>query len=221
MKQTTLSFTSLILATIIAVLDISAVNLAIPTIAQDLGYRVEQTLWLSKANLLACAVSILPISAIGDVIGHRRILFIGLGVFALTSLGCVIASELWILIGLRTVQGCAGAAIMCSTLVLLREIYPASKLGMALGLNALFVAVTTTSAPAISGLILSTASWRWLFSIGPVLAVLAMAVGYLHLPEKHQSGSRFDWLGSILMTLMATLFLLCYVQMIRQPRWRA
>lgn len=207
-----LAFSALILATVIAVLDISAVNLALPIIAQDLKLSIGDALWLSKANLLACAVAILPCSALGDVIGHRRCLFAGLSSLALASLGCAVSSELWLLITLRALQGCAGAAIMCSTLVLLREIYPANKLGTALGLNALFVAVTTTSAPAISGLILSFASWRWLFVIGPALALGALLIGYRHVPDKHIVNSRFDWLGSLLIVLIASILLLWHIQ---------
>lgn len=211
MNKTAVSFSALIVATIIAVLDISAVNLALPTIANDLGLPIAEVLWLSKANLLACAVAILPIAAVGDVLGHKRNLCMGLLVMALTSAGCALVSDLCLLISLRTVQGVAGAAIMCSTLVLLREIFPPEKLGTALGLNALFVAIATTSAPAISGLILSYASWRWLFVMAPVLAVFALIIVCGWVPEKRQSGSRFDWLGSALLTLIAVSLLLVYL----------
>src|SRR5690606_26771062 len=109
------------IATIIAVLDISAVNLALPTIADSLGLSISDVLWLSKANLLACATAILPCAALADVVGHRRMLTAGLVTFAATATGCALSSDLWLLISLRAVQGCAGAAIMCSALVLLRE----------------------------------------------------------------------------------------------------
>lgn len=211
-RQRRLAFSALIMATVIAVLDISAVNLALPIIAADLHLPISQALWLSKANLLACAVAILPCSALGDVIGHRRCLFSGLAILGLASLGCALSSDLWLLITLRAVQGCAGAAIMCSTLVLLREIYGPKQLGMALGLNALFVAVTTTSAPAISGLILSYASWRWLFVIAPALALAALVLGRTRVPEKRQRGAGFDALGSVLLVAIALLGLAHYLQ---------
>ena len=213
-----LAFCALILATVIAVLDISAVNLALPSIAADLGLDISHVLWLSKANLIACAIAILPCSALGDVLGHRRCLFAGLIIVAAASLGSALSSELWLLITLRTIQGAASAAIMCSTLVLLREIFPPDKLGTALGLNALFVAVTTTSGPAISGLILSFVSWRWLFVIGPLLAVVALLLGARFLPEKRLQDSRFDALGSLLILLIALPLLLFYLKLIT-PLW--
>lgn len=202
-----LAFCALILATVIAVLDISAINLALPTIAGSLGLTVGDALWLSKANLLSCAVTILPCAALGDVLGHRRIFSAGLLVFALAATGCALSSDLGLLISLRTVQGCASAAIMCSSLVLLREIFPPRMLGTALGLNALFVAVATTAGPAISGLILALLSWRWLFALGPPLALGALSLGLAYLPEKRSANSRFDLLGALLLIGTAMVLL--------------
>lgn len=205
------AFSALILATVIAVLDISAINLALPTIADDLGLGIGDVLWLSKANLLACSIAILPCAAIGDVVGHRRIFSAGLLTFALTATGCVLVSDLGFLIFLRALQGCASAAIMCSSLVLLREIFPANMLGAALGINALFVAVATTAGPAMSGLILNVLSWRWLFALGPLLALTALSLGLAHLPEKRSPESRFDWLGALLFISTAGVLLIGYL----------
>jgi DHA2 family multidrug resistance protein-like MFS transporter len=205
--QRRLAFSALILATVIAVLDISAVNLALPSIAADLGLRVDQVLWLSKGNLLACAIAILPCAALGDVIGHRRMLSFGLAMFASTSTGTALSSDLTFLVTLRGLQGCAGAAIMCSTLVLMREIFPAKMLGAALGINALFVAVASTAGPAFCGLILSWLSWRWVFAIGPLLALIAWALGRVYLPEKHLPEHRFDLIGTVLLLGSAGLWI--------------
>lgn len=206
------AFSALIMATVIAVLDISAINLALPTIAGDLGLAISDALWLSKANLLACSIAILPCAAIGDVVGHRRVFSAGLLTFAFTATGCTLSSDLGLLIILRALQGCASAAIMCSSLVLLREIFPAKMLGAALGVNALFVAVATTTGPAISGLILTFLSWRWLFAMSPFLALTALLLGLAHLPEKKSLDSRFDWLGTLLLIGTASVLLSWYLR---------
>lgn len=205
------AFCALILATVIAVLDISAVNLALPSIARDLALSIEQVLWLSKANLLACAVAILPCAALGDLVGHRRLLGVGLIVFALTATATALGNDLWLLVTLRALQGCAGAAIMCSTLVLMREIFPAKMLGAALGINALFVAIATTTGPALSGVLLSLLSWRWLFALSPPLALAAWLIGRAYLPEKRSPDGRFDLPGTCLLTASATTWLMCYL----------
>ncbi|WP_296249080.1 MFS transporter [Pseudomonas sp. UBA4194] len=205
------AFSALILATVIAVLDMSAINLALPTIADSLGLGIGDVLWLSKANLLACSIAILPCAAVGDVLGHRRVFYAGLLTFALTATGCALSSELWEMIVLRAIQGCASAAIMCSSLVLLREIFPAKLLGSALGFNALFVAVATTTGPAISGLILTFLSWRWLFALSPLLALSALWLGWVYLPEKRSIGSRFDGVGALLLIGTASVLLKWYL----------
>lgn len=201
------AFTALILATVVAVLDISAVNLALPSIATSLGLSIEQVLWLSKANLFTCATTILPCAALGDVMGHRRLLSMGLATFATTSACTALCSDLWLLVSLRAVQGVAGAAIMCSTLVLMREIFPAKMLGSALGTNALFVAVTTTAGPALCGLILAWLSWRWIFAVTPFMALIAWAMARFQLPEKRSREPRFDLLGTTLLIGSAVLLL--------------
>lgn len=205
------AFCALILATVIAVLDISAVNLALPSIAGDLALSIEQALWLSKANLLACAVAILPCAALGDVVGHRRLLGLGLIVFAMTAAATALGSDVWLLVTLRALQGCAGAAIMCSTLVLLREIFPAEMLGAALGINALFVAVASTAGPALSGVMLSFLSWRWLFALSPPLALVAWVIGRAYLPQRQSPGGRFDLPGTCLLTGSATAWLMWHL----------
>ncbi|MEQ7918597.1 MFS transporter [Xanthomonas sp. WHRI 1810A] len=195
------------MATVIAVLDISAINLALPSIAKDLGLNIRDALWLSKANLIACAIAILPCAALGDVIGHRQMLNVGLFTIATTSALTALSSDLVLLISLRALQGCAGAAIMCSTLVLVREIFPRNRLGAALGINALFIAVATTAGPALSGLILFSLSWRWLFALSPVLALIALLIGRICLPDKRLEGCCFDWIGTLLLTETAASFL--------------
>lgn len=206
-----LAFSALILATIIAVLDISAVNLALPSIAADLGLSIEQALWLSKANLLVCAITILPCAALADLIGHRRMLSIGLITFAATSIGTALASDLGLLIALRALQGLAGAIIMCSTLVLMREIFPPTMLGAALGINALFVAVATTTGPMLSGVILSFVSWRWVFVTSPVLALFAFTFCRIYLPEKRSEAGHFDLTGMVLLASCATILLVWHL----------
>lgn len=237
-RQRRLAFAALVVATVIAVLDISAINLALPSIAADLGLGLDQVLWLSKANLLACALLILPCAALGDILGHRRLFKAGLLLFASMALVMAVSSDLRLLIAARALQGCAAAAIMCSSLVLLREIFPAHRLGAALGLNALFVAVATTLGPGLSGLILTLLAWRWIFALSLPLALVALALGRAQLPEKRVPNSRFDSIGAACLAgsalssiawylglggawpgLLAALLGVCFVLQQHRCRW--
>lgn len=203
------AFAALILATVIAVFDLSMINLALPLIAADLQVPVALALWLSKANLLTCAFCILPCAALGDVFGHRRVLCLGLGVTVLSTLGCALAGGIEQLIALRTLQGAGSSAIMCSTLVLIRAVCPEGALGKAMGLNAMFVAVTTTASPVVSGMLLEAMDWRWLFVLPVPVGLLAFGVARATLPLAQVSRNRIDGLsvmlllGAMLMTLAA------------------
>ncbi|KPC56118.1 Major facilitator superfamily transporter [Pseudomonas amygdali pv. morsprunorum] len=206
-----LAFAALILATVIAVFDLSMINLALPLIAADLQVPVADALWLSKTNLLTCAFCVLPCAALGDVLGHRRMLCLGLVVTLATTLGCAFAGHLEQLIVLRTFQGAGSAAIMCSTLVLIRRICPERSLGKAMVLNAMFVAVTTTASPVLSGVLLELMSWRWLFLVPVPLGLVALALARATLPITHVPDKPFDTLsglmlmGALLMALLASL----------------
>jgi len=182
------------------------INLALPVIADDLQVPVADALWLSKTNLLTCAFCILPCAALGDAFGHRRVLLAGLSLIVLTTLGSAVAGSLEQLVILRTLQGVGSASIMCSTLVLIRAICPDTSLGRAMGLNAMFVAVTTTASPVLSGMLLELFSWRWLFVIPIPVAIVALALAKTTLPPPNQPRARVD-IPSILLVL-ATLFLL-------------
>lgn len=184
-----LAFAALILATVLAVFDLNMVNLALPVVAADLQIPVASALWLSKTSLLSCALCILPCAALGDVIGHRRLLCGGLLVVLLTTLGCAVAGELALLIGLRGLQGAGSAAIMCSTLVLMRVICPVGALGKAMGLNALAVAVASTAGPALSGVLLEVLGWRWLFGATLPVALIALGLARVTLPGPTQVSS--------------------------------
>jgi DHA2 family multidrug resistance protein-like MFS transporter len=183
------------------------INLALPLIANDLQVPVADALWLSRTNLLTCAFCILPCAALGDSFGHRRVLLAGLGMVTLTTLGSAMAIGLEQLIILRTLQGLGSAAIMCSTLVLIKTICLGQSLGKAMGLNAMFVAVTTTASPVLSGMLLELFNWRWLFVIPVPVAIVALALANRALPAPTQQRAVVD-APSILLVLTTLLFLL-------------
>lgn len=200
------AFAALLLATVIAVFDLGMINLALPVIAAELKVPIADALWLSRANLLTCALTLLPCAALGDVLGHRRMLAAGLSLVTATLIGCALSHDLPTLIALRALQGAGSAAVMCSTLVLISAICPRRSLGKAMGINALFVAVTSTGGPALTGVLLHWLDWRWLFVLTIPAALLALLIGQATLPNPRVAQSRFDWQGAgLLLLLLGTL----------------
>lgn len=202
-----IAFTALILATVIAVFDLSMINLALPVIAADLDVPLADALWLSKANLLTCALCILPCAALGNVVGHRHMLSAGLVIIVISMLGCASSPGLMQMVAWRTLQGVGSAAIMCSTLVLIGVISPKGTLGRAMGLNAFFVALTNIAGPALTGLLLQWLSWRWLFALTLPLALLALLLARAAVPNARVANSRFDWQGGLILGLLLVTLL--------------
>ena len=117
------------LALAMAVLDGSIANVALPTIAKDLGASAATSVWIVNAYQLTITVLLLPLAALGDRLGYRRIYIPGLALFTIGSVACALAHGLTTLILARVFQGMGAACIMSMNAALVRATYPAKMLG--------------------------------------------------------------------------------------------
>jgi len=196
-----------------AVLDTSATNVALPSIAATLQANPSHAIWVINAFQLAQVVALLPLAALGEIRGYRNVYLGGLVVFALASLACSFADSLASLAVARLAQGFGSAGILGVNLALIRHIVPRNRLGRTIGMNAMVVAVASTVGPSYSGAVLGVASWPWLFALNLPLCVVAFVAGARHLPETDRQPRRYDWseaaltaaaIGFTVMTLVAT-----------------
>lgn len=187
------------LAMAVTVLDSSIANVALPTIARDFTTSATISLWVIHIYQLAVVCSILTLAAIGEIAGYRRVYLAGLVVFTLASCACAVSGGMAELIAWRLLQGLGAAAIMSVNGAMVRFTFPARRLGQAFGINAMVIAISATTAPAIAGVMLALVSWRWLFGINLVFGVLALGMGWRSLPETRGELSRLDT-ASALMT---------------------
>ncbi|MGE0713839.1 MAG: MFS transporter [Alphaproteobacteria bacterium] len=183
---------SLAVSISIIVIDMSLANVALPTIARDLGVDSSSAIWVVNAYQMAVTVSLLPLSALGDVVGYRRIYLTGLVVFAVGAIVSASADGLAMLVAARLAQGFGGGAIMSVNAALVRYVYPRSHLGRGIGLNSLIVATASATGPTLSSLVLSVASWPWLFAIGVPAGTLAFLLARRSIPPMTGSGHPFD-----------------------------
>ena len=190
--QRLLAFLTLAMAIAMSGLDGSIVNVALPTMAHDLAVAPAASIWIVNAFLLAVTVSLLPLSALGDTIGYRRVYTPGLALFTLASLACALAPSLPVLTAARAVQGLGAAGIMSVNIALVRFIYPSSKLGQGVGNVAVVVAVSSAGSPTVAAAILSVASWRWLFLINVPIGVVALYLAVRTLPDTPRSKRSLD-----------------------------
>jgi DHA2 family multidrug resistance protein-like MFS transporter len=181
-----------------SVLDGAIANVALPTIARELHASPAASIWIVNAYQLAITVCLLPLAALGDKLGYRRVYMAGLAVFTLGSLGCALSHTLAALTAARIFQGVGAAGIMSINAALVRFTYPHRLLGRGIGLNAVVISISAAVGPTVASAILAQASWEWLFAVNVPIGVLAIAIAIPALPRTMGSGKSFDWLSAAL-----------------------
>lgn len=208
---------ALFAAIIMAVMDGVIATVALPTIARDLGVSAADSIWVVNAYQLSILVVVLPLSALGDRIGYRRVSIVGLGIFCVGSAACALADSLPVLIAARVLQGLGGAGVMAVNGALVRHIYPANKLGQGIGINASVVGVAAAAGPTAASAVLSVADWHWLFAANVPIGLLAIGVGVWAFPRTEGSGKPFDWPSAVLNAFTFGLLALGAEGMAREP----
>jgi DHA2 family multidrug resistance protein-like MFS transporter len=206
------------LALLMAVVDSSIANVALPTIARDLHAAAVQSIWIVNAYNLAIVVSLLPLAALGEIITFRRIFLSGLLLFVLASIGCCFAHSVPELALARAVQGFGAAGVMAVNGALVRSIFPASQLGRGVGLNALVISIASVIGPSLASAILANASWPWLFAVNVPTGAAALLVGFFVLPSSPKSGGRLDRASTLLNVAAYGLIFAGLDMLIRGPR---
>lgn len=180
-----------------AVLDSSATNVALPSIAATLRANPSHAIWVINAFQLAQLVALLPLAALGEIHGYRRVYLGGVVIFALASLACGLADSLPYLALARLAQGIGSAGILSVNLALIRHIVPRDRLGRTIGMNAMVVAIASTIGPSYAGLVLGFASWPWLFALNVPLCALSFMVGVRNLPATTRAARQYDWVEAL------------------------
>lgn len=197
-KERRWAMLALMMATVMAVLDGSIANVALPTIARDLQTDAANSIWVVNAYQLSILLCLLPFSSFGDIYGYRRVFLAGLVVFVIGSACCALSSSLPLLVASRVVQGIGAAGIMSVNGALVRLIHPRAQLGRGIGMIALVVSATSAAGPTVASGILSVASWSWLFGVNLPLGLLTLWLTFRRVPATPRLPYRFDWWGAAL-----------------------
>ncbi|MGO9485602.1 MAG: MFS transporter [Rhodomicrobium sp.] len=179
------------LALTMAVLDGAIANVALPAIARELSAAPAYAVWVVNGFQLAIVVSLLPLAALGEEIGYRRVFLGGIVVFTAASAACALSQSMPVLIFARVIQGLGAAGIMSVNGALLRFTYPANVLGSGVGLNALVVSAAAALGPTVASGVLALGPWEWLFAINVPIGAVAFFVGSKSLPASPKQGT-FD-----------------------------
>ena len=187
------------LGSLMAALDTLVVATAIPTIRTDLGATLPELEWTVNAYNLSLAVLLVPAAVVGDRLGRARCYAVGLGVFALASVGCALAPSADALIAMRAVQGAGAALLMTLGLALLTSAFPAERRGQAVGLYSAVTGIAVASGPLVGGLVIEGLNWQWIFWINVPIGLLAVPLVLRHVPESRVPDSTLDVPGVALL----------------------
>jgi DHA2 family multidrug resistance protein-like MFS transporter len=197
-------FTALAMAS----LDTAIANIALPSIAADLHVGPADVIWVVNVYQIALVATLLPLAALGEIVGHRRIYLGGLLLFTLASLACAMSWSLPSLLVARVLQGLGASGIMSVNTALVRFVYPARLLGRGFGHNALVVATAFTIGPTIASGILALGPWSWLFAVNIPFGLIAILIGLKTLPQTPRAAHAFDFPGSLLAAACLGLFIM-------------
>jgi EmrB/QacA subfamily drug resistance transporter len=187
-----------------AFLESSVVTVALPEIGRDLELDLGGLQWVLNAYLLALSALIITGGSLGDLWGRRKVFNSGLIGFAATSFLCAIAPSGELLIAARVLQGVTAAMLVPASLAIVEASFAEEDRGRAIGAWAGWSGISSLIGPFLGGWLVDAASWRWVFAVVVVVALVATWLGIRHLPESRApraSATRPDWTGSVLVSL--------------------
>ena len=192
-----------ILGSSMAFIDGTVVNIALPTLQEELGATVADAQWVVEAYALFLAALLLLGGALGDRYGRKRVFMFGVGLFAAASVACGVARDADQLILGRAVQGVAGALLVPGSLAIISSSFPKVERGRAIGLWSGFSAISAGLGLVFGGWLLDAASWRWLFYMNVPMAAATLLIASRTVPESRAEEEQgpLDVLGATLVTV--------------------
>jgi EmrB/QacA subfamily drug resistance transporter len=216
-SQKRLVLMAAILGTTVVTVDSTVVNVALPSIAGDLGGGLAGQQWTANAYLVTLSSLILIGGSLGDLFGERRMFMTGVAGFGVTSVFCALAPTIELLVVARALQGVFGALLTPAALAVIVATFPPAERGRAVGAWTAWGGIGTVLGPLIGGQLVDAASWRWIFAINIpiVLITLTLVARVMTSGRPRRADARVDYVGAALCAL--GLALITY-GLIEQPR---
>ena len=197
----------LFLGTLLAALDIAVVGPALPALREAFGLSERAVAWTFTAFVLANLTGLPVMAALADRVGRKRVYLFDIGLFAVGTLVVALAPSFGVLIAGRVVQGFGASGIFPVATAVVGDTFPPERRGRAVGLLGAVFGIAFLIGPALGGILLAVASWRWLFALSLPLALLVFVLSARTLPESRAVAPRaFDAAGvATLAALLAAL----------------
>ncbi len=194
-------------ATFMLLLDITVVNVALPSIQQSLQSSFSDLQWVVDAYSLSLAVFLLTAGVVGDLRGRREVFAIGLGIFTLSSLVCGLSTTPLMLNIARAVQGVGGAIMFATSVALIASAFQGRERGTAFGIYGAVLGGAVAVGPLVGGALTTAVGWRWIFFVNVPIGVVAVIITLARMQESRDPSShKVDWMGVV--TFSVSLFAL-------------
>ncbi|MEA3013270.1 MAG: hypothetical protein QOD42_1815 [Sphingomonadales bacterium] len=200
-KYPALVLATCILASSLAFIDGSVLNVALPAIGQSFDAHTAEVQWVMNAFTLPLSALLLIGGAAGDLYGRRRIMLLGIALFTLASVLCAVSPSLTLFLAARALQGLGAAMLLPNSLATLSASFSGEKRGRAVGTWAAAGAIAGAIAPLLGGWLVDDLGWRFIFLLNIPIALGAILLGWLYVPESaNEKRPPPDWLGAMLAT---------------------
>jgi EmrB/QacA subfamily drug resistance transporter len=202
------------LVTFLVVIDISAVNVAFPSIEEDLTTDRATLSWIISGYNIMVGALLMPSGRLADSVGRKRVFLPGVALFGLGSLLCGVAPSVGFLIVARLVQGVGGAVVAASSFAVMLPEFPPARRSTAIGFAGATGALGAVVGPALGSILIEAFDWRSIFLINVPLSVLVLAVAprFLRESKDPDATGRIDGLGVLIGTVSVALLMFGIVQ---------
>src|SRR5579859_2151302 len=179
----------LCLGALMIVLDTTIVNVALPSIRQDLGFSETSLAWVVNAYLLTSGGFLLLGGRLGDLYGHRRLFLLGIGLFTLASLGCGFAASQVVLVAARAIQGLGGAVVEAVALSLIVDLFTETgDRAKAMGVYGFVCSGGGSIGALLGGFLTNAFDWHWIFLVNIPIGVAVVLLSLSLLPSSRGAG---------------------------------
>src|ERR1700716_1376290 len=197
-----LALAVLALGLFMTLLDLTIVNVAIPSIVDDLHSSLDQVLWVLNGYSLMYAVLLITSGRLGDIFGPRKMVAACIGVFTIASALSGLAHDPTQLILARGAQGFGAAMIAPQGLPIMTTIFPPERRGGVFAIYGALAGLAVLLGPIVGGFIVTNFGWRWIFYVNLPVGLITLALAFLFVPDLRPGRRhRLDWMGVVLATL--------------------
>ena len=186
---------AVMMATIMEVLDMTIINVSLPSMGGELSSTASQMSWALTSYIVASAIAMPLTGFFSDALGRKFYLLLSMSSFILASVLCGLATSLNALVLLRLIQGLSGAALVPMSQAVMVDLYPPQERGKAMAIWASGIMVAPILGPVLGGWLTDNLSWRWAFFINLPVGLIALWLTGKYLPETGRIARKMDWPG--------------------------